>query len=204
MAIECLVDAPQYTVYFKPNIELKAFSKCVFYFTETNHATDISSFNCTGEDQLTKLIFHKNGFIRNKNIKQHYDDKFATGSSSSSAVESIELFKFSINIDTFTNTDILEVLFNKARMNIQYLIIASREDSKILTNLTMFELRLQVTTFLSFIKEYSKQNRLTENIINHIKMIRNLLNSITNLPIIKIIHSVYSTDGNKVSCLFIN
>lgn len=146
--------------------------------------------HCTGEDSARSL-FHRHGFVCNY---------FASDKTTVYGGTTEPLFGLLLAEDSIASEEMLSVLFQKARVNIQLLDVAARENAKLYDGQQSFgQLRHNVTGLLFTLWRLLKLDRLeTDPVEAGLHQLDMLLGSIESMPIIKIVHTSCRIDGNKV------
>lgn len=146
--------------------------------------------HCTGEDSARSL-FHRRGFVCNY---------FASSSTAVDRCSMDKLFGQRLSEDTIASEEMLSVLFQKARVNIQMLDVAARENAKLYGgNQSFRELRQDVSGFLFTLWRLLRLDLLdTEPVEAGLQQLDVLLGSIECMPIIKIVHTSCRIEGNEV------
>lgn len=84
-------------------------------------------------------------------------------------------------------------------MHIQILDVSSREDATFVGSKSYFELRLQVTKFLTALHALVQQNLVEVGIVQEgLRSLQVLLGSMEATPIIRVLHNANSHTGNEV------
>lgn len=84
-------------------------------------------------------------------------------------------------------------------MNIQSLIVSSRENSTFATKKSYLSLRQQVTIFLFQLRELLYIGRVKHNYFEEsLKSFAMYMEQLNTLPICDVLHTVHSTLGNEV------
>lgn len=87
-------------------------------------------------------------------------------------------------------------------MNVQTLIVSSRENSTFVTKKCYFSMRQQTTAFLFQLRHLLFTGRLKHNIIEDLfRPFALYLEQLSALPIVDVLHTIHSTVGNEVSIL---
>lgn len=87
-----------------------------------------------------------------------------------------------------------------ARMNVQMLLASSRENSTFVTKKSFFSMRQQTTTFFFQLRHLLYTGRLKYDVIEDLLRPFTLyLEQLNALPIVDVLHTIYSTLGNEVN-----
>lgn len=90
-------------------------------------------------------------------------------------------------------------MFILFRVNIQMLIVSSRENSSFITRKNFYLLRRQVTEVLFQLRQLLYSGKIRSNSVDLlIRPLYNYLEFLSALPIIDVIHTVHSSIGNEV------
>lgn len=84
-------------------------------------------------------------------------------------------------------------------MNVQTLLMSSRENSSFVTKKSYFTLRQQTTTFLFQLRHLLFTGRVKHNVIEDLlRPFAPYLELLNALPIVDVLHTIHSTLGNDV------
>lgn len=141
---------------------------------------------CTGEDSARSL-FHPRSFVC-----QHFTDAQLQVNCTVAP-----MFGMHISDDTVATDEMLAVLFQKARMNIQLLDIAARENAKLMGSQSFRQLRHDVTAFLFALWRLQRLDWLEpEPVEAGLRLLDMALGSIESMPCIRIVQTACRIEGN--------
>lgn len=84
-------------------------------------------------------------------------------------------------------------------MHIQVLDVSSREDATFAGSKSYFELRLQVTKFLTALHALVQQDLVDFDVVQEgLRSLQVLLGSMEATPVLKVLHTANSHTGNEV------
>lgn len=110
------------------------------------------------------------------------------------------LFDLNLSEDILTtDSHLLTVLLNKARVNIQILHVSSRENAAFVANKPFVVLRQQVSTLLFQLRQLVICEKLHYSAVDEeIQPLTAYLDHLNALPIASVFHAVQSEKGNEV------
>lgn len=88
-------------------------------------------------------------------------------------------------------------------MNVQTLIVSSRENTTFVTKKSYFLMRQQTSTFLFQLRHLLFTGRIKHNIVEDLlRPFALYLEQLNALPIVDVLHTIHSTLGNEVRTEF--